>query len=67
MVKEEEMTKLLRLKDVLDRVGLSKSMIYKLISQDEFPAAIKIFQASRWSESSIEDWVQGKIKESSAD
>jgi len=60
------MTKMLRLPEVLERVGLSRSMVYRMISQDEFPPAIKICQASRWSEQAIEEWLQEKIQASIA-
>lgn len=59
------MTKMLKLPEVLDRVGLSRSMVYRMMSENRFPQVIKICNASRWSEKSIEDWLQTKIKESS--
>ncbi|AXB76634.1 AlpA family phage regulatory protein [Novosphingobium sp. P6W] len=40
------------------RVGLGKSMIYRLISQDRFPAPYKLSPAaSRWSEQEVGAWI----------
>lgn len=61
------MTKMLRLPEVLERVGLSRSMVYKMMSEDRFPQVVKISKASRWTEQSIEDWLQARIQASSAD
>ncbi|WP_302184788.1 helix-turn-helix transcriptional regulator [Salmonella enterica] len=40
------------------RVGLGKSMIYRLISERRFPPPYKISPfASRWSEREIVSWI----------
>ena len=50
--------RLLRLEEVRRRVGLGKSMIYRLIAQGRFPAPYKISPcASRWSEREIVVWI----------
>ena len=50
--------RLLRLEEVRRRVGLGKSMIYRLIAQGRFPAPYKISPcASRWSEREIAAWI----------
>lgn len=58
------MTKMLRLSEVLERVGLSRSMVYRMMSENRFPSMVKICNASRWPEQSIEDWLQAKIQAS---
>lgn len=61
------MKKILRLPEVKDRTGLSRSLIYKLIAQDKFPKQIKLTdRASGWSEQSINDWIAQRITESEA-
>lgn len=48
----------LKLEEVSRRVGLGKSMIYRLIGQGRFPAPYKISPfASRWSELEIVAWI----------
>jgi len=52
--------RLVRLDEVKGRVGLGKSMIYRLIQEGRFPAPYKISPyASRWSESEILSWIDG--------
>lgn len=55
---------LLRLQAVMDRVGLKRSKIYALISEDKFPPPVKIDGAARWPESKVEAWMAERIAES---
>lgn len=48
----------LRLEEVLDRVGLSKSSVYDRINKGKFPAQKKLGESSRWLESEITDWIK---------
>ena len=49
---------ILRRRDVETAVGLSRSTIYHLISQDLFPASIKLGKrAVGWRVSDIETWI----------
>ena len=57
--------KLLRLPEVLRRTGFSRSHIYNLINQGEFPKQIQISSgAVAWLESEFEEWMDKKIQES---
>ncbi len=57
------MTILLRIKSVTDRVGLSKSQVYKMIAKSEFPAPIKVAsKVSAWSSDHIDLWIQQQIE-----
>ncbi len=49
--------KLLRLPAVMDRVGLRRTSIYKLISAGTFPAPKKIGRASLWVEYEVDQWI----------
>lgn len=49
--------RLLRLPEVMLRVGLSKSTIYSLMGRGEFPAQVLLGRrAVGWWESQIEEW-----------
>ena len=46
-----------KLDEVKRRVGLGKSMIYRLIQEEKFPAPYKLSPfASRWSDREIVAW-----------
>lgn len=54
--------RVLRLADVLARVGLSKSSIYAMIAKGDFPAGFPLGQQARgWLESSITQWIAGRV------
>jgi len=51
----------IKLDDVKRRVGLGKSMIYRLISEGKFPAPYKLSPlASRWSDREVTAWIDVK-------
>jgi len=53
-----EPDRIIRLKTVLSRTGLSRSTIYRKITEGTFPAQIKIsVNGSGWRESDINRWV----------
>jgi prophage regulatory protein len=50
--------RLIRLEEVKARVGLGKTMIYRLIRQGLFPAPYKLSPfAARWSEGEVLAWI----------
>lgn len=54
----ESPERLIKLDEVIRRVGLGRSMIYRLISEGKFPAPYKLSPgASRWSEQSVSAWI----------
>ncbi|MCX8957954.1 AlpA family transcriptional regulator [Erwinia psidii] len=54
--------RLLRLSEVMKRTGFRKSWIYLLISQGNFPPAVKIGSRSvAWLESEVNDWIAERI------
>lgn len=58
--------KVLKLKDVKDRTGKSRSSIYDGIKEGTFPRQINLGpRAVGWLESSIDQWIQGRIELSS--
>ena len=53
-----ESDRLLRINQVIETVGLSQAMIYRLIKQKRFPQPCKPGGvSSRWSEREIQAWV----------
>ena len=55
--------KILRIKQVIERINLSKTTIYRLIRKNQFPKPINLSHASvGWLEDDINEWVQSKIE-----
>ncbi|TRC84423.1 AlpA family phage regulatory protein [Mesorhizobium sp. WSM4310] len=54
-----EPDRIVRLKTVLARTGLSRSTIYRKIAEGTFPAQIKIsVNGAGWRESDVNRWVE---------
>jgi prophage regulatory protein len=54
---------LLRLRQLKVRMGLSRSTIYRLISEKNFPKPIQLGAASvAWIADEIDAWIQDQIK-----
>ena len=52
----------IRLPEVRQKVGMSKSYIYDLISQDKFPKPVKVSpRISCWVAAEVDQWVQERI------
>ena len=61
-------TKILRLPEVKDRTGLSRSTVYLRISESRFPTPISLGgRAVGWLESEIEQWILDRIEASRTD
>ena len=55
--------KFLRLSEVLDRTGLSKTTLYSLMRQNRFPQSIPISDRSvALSEEDVDAWLQEKMQ-----
>ncbi len=54
---------LLRLKDVSRMTGLSRSSIYRLISEHQFPKPVKLKVAkiTTWRSDQIRQWIDNQI------
>ena len=56
--------RLLRLPDVLARVGLRRSRLYDLIAAGRFPKPVKLSErAVAWRDDEIDEWVRQRIAE----
>jgi prophage regulatory protein len=49
---------LIRLTEVLKRTGLSRTTLYELIKQGNFPRQIKLGRTSLWSESEVSSFIE---------
>ncbi|MGH7239911.1 MAG: AlpA family transcriptional regulator [Candidatus Saccharimonadales bacterium] len=60
-------TALLRLPQVRQLTGLSRSEIYRRMGLGEFPAKVSLgVRAVGWIETEIQQWIEGRIKHSRA-
>ena len=60
-------SKILRLKQVKDATGLSRSHLYNMVKTGEFPKPIKLGKrASGWLQSEVQDFIQVRVNESRA-
>jgi prophage regulatory protein len=51
--------RLLRLPDVLQRTGLSRTSLYRLAAAQRFPKPVKIgLRSSAWRQSEVSEWIQ---------
>ncbi|WP_426386934.1 helix-turn-helix transcriptional regulator [Sphingobium sp. R-21] len=54
--------RIIRLKTVLARTGLSRSTLYRKIADGTFPAQIRIsIHGAGWRESSVERWIADPV------
>ncbi len=62
MTDNPQKNKFLRLSDVKERTGLSRSTIYLNISKNTFPRPISLgARCVGWLESEIDEWIQNRI------
>ena len=55
--------KLLRLKDVLSKIPVSRTTFYNGIKNGQYPAPIKLGSSSMWLESEIDSVINNAYKE----
>lgn len=54
--------RIIRLKTVLDRTGLSRSTLYRKITEGTFPQQLKIsVHGAGWHESSVNRWIEDPV------
>ena len=55
-------TRILRLPEVKERTGLSRSTIYAYMAKEAFPESISLGPRTvGWIEAEVEEWLQGRI------
>jgi len=56
-------TKLLRLPKVLEKIGVSRSQLYRLINQGGFPKQYHLsVRTAVWDEAEVEAWLHQKMQ-----
>lgn len=56
------MTKLMRLKEVMEMTGLSRSYVYQLMAEEDFPQSVSLgARAVAWVESEVQNWILERI------
>ncbi len=59
--------RILRIKQVLDRVGISRAQLYVLMGEDRFPKNFSLSgpggRAVGWLESDIDNWVASRAEQ----
>ena len=59
--------RLLRLPDVLGRVGISRSAVYDLVARGSFPQPVKLgTRCTTWVEGEVNEWIAARIAERAA-
>lgn len=54
--------KLERLPDVLARVGLSRSVLYRMVAAREFPKPVKLgARIVAWDSGAVDRWIRGRV------
>lgn len=56
-------TRLLHLKEVLNRTSLSRSHVYRLMGLGEFPGSIALGARVAWVEGEVSEWIDARIAE----
>ncbi len=60
--------RLLTIKDVCDKLSLSKTKIYNMIRSNEFPAGHQLgARCTRWPLSKVENWMRERLAATSDD
>ena len=59
-------TRLLHLREVLNRTSLSRTSIYRLMARGRFPASVPIGCRVSWVESEVSAWIDARIAERAA-
>ena len=58
----ETQDRILRIKTVLERTGLTRSTLYRKIERGEFPRQLKLSQrCAGWRESAVADWMRNPM------
>jgi len=60
-MEDTKVPRFLRLPEVLDRTGLSRTTLYELVARREFPHPISLsLRAVAWIEEQVEQWMAAR-------
>lgn len=57
-------SRLIRLREVLHRTGVSRSTWYAWIAQGKAPSPVALGSASAWIQQEVEAWIEAQIEKS---
>lgn len=61
---EKDEARLIRLREVMAKTGLSRSYVYALTKEGKFPKSLKITErSSAWIEGEVQRWIDERIKQ----
>ncbi len=63
--KKEQSKRLIRISEVIRLTGISKSYIYQLCNDNQFPKSIQLIPGGKsvaWLESEVIDWIDSRVK-----
>lgn len=66
MEQHQNPDRLLRLDDVLARIGVSRRTLWRLVKNGQFPRSIKVGYLTRWSERAVAALIESRITKSAA-
>jgi prophage regulatory protein len=56
------LSRLVRIKEVLQLIGLSKTTLYKMIQEGKFPKSVSIYgSAVGWKQDEVADWINSRV------
>jgi prophage regulatory protein len=67
-MKQNQPTKLLRVKGVMAQTGLSRSYIYQLVKKQKFPKPVNLVEGGTsvaWLESEVQEWIEERVSKRS--
>jgi prophage regulatory protein len=54
--------KLLRIKAVLEKTGMGKTKLYRMVKLGQFPSPVEIVGSRAWRSSEIDQWIESLPK-----
>jgi prophage regulatory protein len=52
---------IMRIREVMEMVGIGRATIYRLLSRGDFPKPLKLGERSiGWREDEIQSWIEGR-------
>lgn len=64
---QQKPKRFLRIAAVIEKIGVSRAMIYQMAAEGDFPKPVKIApKASAWVESEVDAWMDARIAMSRA-
>lgn len=59
--------RILRIREVVDRTGLSRPTVYRLVHSGSFPRQVQLStQCVGWKESEIDAWIEARLPTTTA-